>query len=376
VTNNHVNSSNSLCVAPSAALYSIHFHDASRNVISADKKIVKIWNKNTGAPFTAIEPEADINHVCLLKDTGMMIMAVEQPKMQIYYTPALGPAPKWCSFLDSLTEELEEQTAPTVYDDYKFVTRDELEKLGMSSLIGTNLLRAYMHGFFVHSKLYNQAKSAIDPFSYDKFRNEKIKEKIEQTRLNRITRVKKKPQVNAKFADALQEKEDPAASNNAEDPLSDDRFKAMFSEHDFEINEESEEYKFLHPAARMKGPKQPTALNQHFTNIGDEDEQVDAKEPKLYELKQGHSFDMSGKKKVLSSQADKATKNKSLGERMLEPSNSKQNELSQSGSLTWEVDIPEKKQSANRRRRKDDTDPNDDKADKAGSGKGKKKRQS
>ena len=27
-------------------------------------------------------------------------------------------------------EELEEEVTPTVYDDYKFVTRDELEKLG------------------------------------------------------------------------------------------------------------------------------------------------------------------------------------------------------------------------------------------------------
>jgi len=26
---------------------------------------------------------------------------------------ALGPAPKWCSFLDSLTEELEENPTPT-----------------------------------------------------------------------------------------------------------------------------------------------------------------------------------------------------------------------------------------------------------------------
>ncbi len=28
--------------------------------------------------------------------------------MQVHFIPALGPAPKWCSFLDSLTEELEE----------------------------------------------------------------------------------------------------------------------------------------------------------------------------------------------------------------------------------------------------------------------------
>ena len=43
---------------------------------------------------------------------------------------SLGHAPRWCSFLDSLTEELEEDLEPTVYDDYKFVTSSDLESLG------------------------------------------------------------------------------------------------------------------------------------------------------------------------------------------------------------------------------------------------------
>lgn len=49
---------------------------------------------------------------------------------------SLGPAPKWCGFLDNLTEELEETVMETVYDDYKFVTKKELEDLGLSHLIG------------------------------------------------------------------------------------------------------------------------------------------------------------------------------------------------------------------------------------------------
>lgn len=49
---------------------------------------------------------------------------------------SLGPAPKWCGFLDALVEELEETKKETVYDDYKFVTRSELEELGLSHLIG------------------------------------------------------------------------------------------------------------------------------------------------------------------------------------------------------------------------------------------------
>ncbi len=41
--------------------------------------------------------------------------------MQAYFVPSLGPAPKWCSFLEGLTEELEETAAPAVYDDYRSV---------------------------------------------------------------------------------------------------------------------------------------------------------------------------------------------------------------------------------------------------------------
>jgi len=36
--------------------------------------------------------------------------------MHVYFVPALGPAPKWCSFLDSLTEELEETKRTEVYE--------------------------------------------------------------------------------------------------------------------------------------------------------------------------------------------------------------------------------------------------------------------
>jgi ribosome biogenesis protein ENP2 len=40
--------------------------------------------------------------------------------VQGYFIPSLGPAPRWCSHLEALTEEMEE-AAPTVYDDYRWV---------------------------------------------------------------------------------------------------------------------------------------------------------------------------------------------------------------------------------------------------------------
>lgn len=40
-------------------------------------------------------------------------------RAQAYFVPALGPAPRWCSFLEGLTEELEESAQPALYDDYR-----------------------------------------------------------------------------------------------------------------------------------------------------------------------------------------------------------------------------------------------------------------
>lgn len=56
----------------------------------------------------------------VVADSGLVFVAAEQPKVLSYFIPALGTAPHWCSFLDNLAEELEEEKGG-VYEDYKFV---------------------------------------------------------------------------------------------------------------------------------------------------------------------------------------------------------------------------------------------------------------
>ena len=38
------------------------------------------------------------------------------------------------------------------------MTKADLVKLGLDHLMGTSLLRAYMHGFFIDNRLYNKAR--------------------------------------------------------------------------------------------------------------------------------------------------------------------------------------------------------------------------
>ncbi|XP_067142947.1 nucleolar protein 10-like [Centruroides vittatus] len=231
----------------------IEFHKSQNLVISMDSKIVKLWDANNGKIFTSIQATTDLNDLCVVPDSGLIFLAHEERKVLTYYIPALGPAPKWCSFLDSLTEELEESGQDIVYDDYKFVSKKELGNLGLSHLIGTNLLRAYMHGYFIDIRLYHKAKSISEPFAYEEYRRKKIREKIEAERTNRV-KIKKLPQINCELALKLQEEKEDGGSKKKKtgNILEDDRFKALFENVDYEINKECDEYKLLNPIVSKK----------------------------------------------------------------------------------------------------------------------------
>jgi len=135
-------------------IHQIKFHTASKKIITSDKKIIKIYNHVDGSLFTNIEPKAQVNDVELCGDSGLILAPLEQEKIGTYFIPALGHAPKWCAFLENLTEEMEESNSTTLYDDFKFLTPAELDKLNASHLIGTPTLKAYMHGYFIELRAY------------------------------------------------------------------------------------------------------------------------------------------------------------------------------------------------------------------------------
>lgn len=76
--------------------------------------------------------------------------------MGAFFIPTIGQAPKWIPFLDNITEELELKNSTQESEDYKFVTKNDLEQLNATHLIGTSTLRSYMHGYFMPIKLYSK----------------------------------------------------------------------------------------------------------------------------------------------------------------------------------------------------------------------------
>uniref|UniRef100_A0A2K6TEL7 Nucleolar protein 10 n=1 Tax=Saimiri boliviensis boliviensis TaxID=39432 RepID=A0A2K6TEL7_SAIBB len=239
-----------------------------------------------GKIFTSLEPEHDLNDVCLYPNSGMLLTANETPKMGIYYIPVLGPAPRWCSFLDNLTEELEENPESTVYDDYKFVTKKDLENLGLTHLIGSPFLRAYMHGFFMDIRLYHKVKLMVNPFAYEEYRKDKIRQKIEETRAQRV-QLKKLPKVNKELALKLIEEEEEKQKSawkkkvkSLPNILTDDRFKVMFENPDFQVDEESEEFRLLNPLVSKiseKRKKKLRLLEQQEHREKEEEEEPEGK---------------------------------------------------------------------------------------------------
>lgn len=263
----------------------IHFHKGSAGandaenggdkVIVADCKIVKIWDRASGKHFTSIEPETDINDVTTVEDSGLIFTANEGIQMGSYFIPQLGPAPRWASFLENLTEEMEENPNRDIYDEYKFITRKELTALGLEHLMGTNVLKAYMHGFFVDLRLYEKARLIANPFAYDDYRERAVKDKIEKERGSRIRAVKQLPSVNKALAKQLLSES--AKEKKGADVLGDNRFADMFADPDFQVDEKSKEYQLLHPSVKQ---------SRHVRSDDEDESDEEMAEPEVEEEEQ------------------------------------------------------------------------------------------
>ena len=273
---------------------------AEPKILSADKRIIKIWDQRDGSPWTSVEPAVDINSVAWCKDSGMILTANEGRQQHSFLIPQLGPAPKWCSFLDNLVEEMAEdpndpnaytsQKAGDIYDNYKFLTMQQLQSLNLSHLVGTtSLLRPYMHGYFVAQRLYEEAKLIADPFVWEEERNKRVKDKIDTERESRIRGNKRvTAKVNRKLAEKIMERaereerrqvkrllekgededmvEDGTATADLKEKpsanlLEDPRFSKMFQDEAFAIDERSREFQSLNPSTKVE-PTEPTHANE------------------------------------------------------------------------------------------------------------------
>jgi ribosome biogenesis protein ENP2 len=259
-------------------VFDINFHNDSKHVISTDRKIVKIWERSGdsfGKILANIETPVDINSTHIVSDqrgqSGLIMIAGEQSKIMTYFVPQLGPAPRWCSFLESLTEELEETAGENAFEDYKFLTKAEVDDLGATSLIGTPMLKGYMHGFFMEMKMYSKLRAVSKPFEYEEYMKKKIREKIDEKREKRIIPQKRIPKINKELAEKF------AKTKGGQ--IVDERFSGLFEREEFQQDEESFDYKLRNPSKGMNVRKVGTGddsdddLQGVFDYVGNEDKE-------------------------------------------------------------------------------------------------------
>jgi len=328
-------------------------------LVSADRHRIKVWNpeaESRESPlFCTLEPENAINQVCMPPlgraapklgsaaeggvgglglafgrggfdlngdadgpstgrgGSGLVLVAGEEGRMESFFVPDLGPAPIWCSYLENLTEEIDGAATEgnnawrnaDQFDNYKFLTRDEVENLGLDGLIGTEHLKPYMHGFYAEYALWRKARQAANPVDYDAYRKQRRKEKEEKEgriapeirvpkvnreaflRLSQGVRRKTAAQVanEADESDEEEEEDDGTELNRkgkankklrtkgkvAESLLKDERFSALFTDEAFQIDENSEEFKQLYPSGLRGAGKDEERKTHRLARLAEED---------------------------------------------------------------------------------------------------------
>ncbi|OXG31766.1 ribosome biogenesis protein ENP2 [Cryptococcus neoformans Ze90-1] len=267
-------------------------HEDAGRVVSADSKVIKIWDKNQPSENQlSLHPPNSLVDLHPVPQSGLMLVACDAPQLSSYYIPDIGPAPKWASFLDSVTEELADDytggAGKSAYADYKFVDKAELETLGLTHLIGNPALKPYMHGYFLSLKLYTTARLIANPQSYSEYRDRIVNEKLKAKSESRIRARKDQPKVNKALAERVRRAEErekalerkkkekkglaEAGSEKMEEGeeeevapglLQDPRFKELWENPEYEVDEESREFALLNPATANNNAKRKTAVEE------------------------------------------------------------------------------------------------------------------
>lgn len=184
-------------------------------ILSADTRSLKVWNKHTGNNFTTIDAPADITDFTLFKgqhnmvppyecdDSGVVAICCDVPRVQVHFIPQLGAAPRWASFLEVMTEELEEKEATTVYDDYTFIPKEEMDALGIAAEdLAGGKVRPVMHGAFIENGLYRELHAVVDPSAFNTYVAAKAKERQSKRWSDRISRFHRPTEEAEENADA------------------------------------------------------------------------------------------------------------------------------------------------------------------------------
>lgn len=126
--------------------------------------------------------------------------------------------------------------------------------------------------------MYNKARTAIEPFAFERYRKEKIRQQIEAARPARLKIKSNLPAVNQELALKFMDAEESRNNKKSNNLLKDDRFKSLFTNPEFEIDKNADEYKMLTPVlSRLEKGKVKELKRKAAASLAYEDENEKAK---------------------------------------------------------------------------------------------------
>lgn len=132
--------------------------------------------------------------------------------------------------------------------------------------------------------MYNKARAVIEPFAFDRYRKDKIRQQIDAARPARLKIKSNLPKVNQELALKFMEEKETAPAKNKKaktmgNLLDDNRFKAMFENPEFEVDKNAMEYKMLTPVlsrldkSKVKELKR-RAMKEQFAELNADEERA------------------------------------------------------------------------------------------------------
>jgi WD40 repeat protein len=72
----------------------------SNYILVSDSNFVKYWRLSTGKTKISFKSEININHICSIKNTGIIFFSLNYKNIGIKYFKSLGPLPEWSCALE------------------------------------------------------------------------------------------------------------------------------------------------------------------------------------------------------------------------------------------------------------------------------------
>lgn len=236
-------------------------------IASSDMRGIRVWTDDARSRLVVSfePPKVAVNGFCQAEaGTGLFFVPTESPTIHTFFVPSLGPAPRFCSFLDNLVEQMQEKEDShqanefDAYDNFKFLTRKEMDDLCISSFIGTPMSRPYMHGFLVQTDAYQhavrkqKAKSSDSNTLEVKGNNDKVIAYNEEDQSNQTQLAKSQddsmleqlPSVNkdlfVRLSGHLKRDSSSLSKAAGKTIVNDSRFAALFQDEDYNVSSDDE----------------------------------------------------------------------------------------------------------------------------------------